>query len=866
MRIIIAMIFFALLTVVDSFGAVSVSAQAERTRVALGEQVIVTVSIKSSKQYKSLPVPKIPDNEHFTVAKVTKNSSGFTSSIQIINGKMTKKEEIIYYLHYHCVPKKPGAFSFPSLNFSIGGTVHSTGPVKITVTKDVVKNPDMIVRLILNKKELYVGEQTLLMVKVMRKANSAAAWTQSGFSDLIDRIDKELGAVFSLSKLYGQKLGRDQERVGGEIYEVIRAPYAAFPLSTGSFTINRIPFEFVEQKRIQSSRRRDPFFDDFFDGNFFGFGTRVQQIPKSVLSNSLNVSIKSIPSTPPDFTGSVGNFTLEASVDPKSVPAGEAITLKIAVKGNSRPGSIGEPTIPTLPEFEVFSPEKHTFVDTTSQRIYARKTYKYLAIPNREGTAVIPPIRLVYFDPDARAFKTTSSDTLTVAVTKGKGKSKSRSRYLTQEEIREVGRDIRYIKTSTQLHNQPEKPYRKPLFFIVYPLPFLIAVFSLLFRVQSQRQKNVAGNLKQKALRTAHKELQKVSQTSGSLSNAEVLGKIAGIIERYISHKFGFPATGKMLDELRAELINRGINSEIVDNLTSFISSLDEYRFGGGSLDDNAKNSMIEKTRQFIEELEKSSARAKKGKKNSVVQRVFLILALFCAANSYAAPVERWVQKANSFYEQKNYDSAAVYYEKIIESGISNSDVYYNLGNAYFRLRQLGEAILYYEKAHKLSPGDPDITTNIKFATANIIDRAPEPERGFLETVLWRLHTALSLNVQLWLIFWILLLLSILFALGLFVSHNIRLWIIYLSSLLIIIALITGISTGYKIYQAEKVTYAIVLDRSVDALNQPKGSKVLFTAHEGIKFHIRKELGDWALVSLPNGVSGWVEKDGLGKI
>ncbi len=74
------------------------------------------------------------------------------------------------------------------------------------------------------------------------------------------------------------------------------------------------------------------------------------------------------------------------------------------------------------------------------------------------------------------------------------------------------------------------------------------------------------------------------------------------------------------------------------------------------------------------------------------------------------------------------------------------------------------------------------------------------------------------------------------------------------------------ISIGKKIYDAEKKKFVIVLEKTVDAKNQPDGSKVLFSAHEGTKFQIRKTKDSWSFVSLPNGVSGWVENSSLGHI
>ncbi|MBD3420125.1 MAG: tetratricopeptide repeat protein [Chitinivibrionales bacterium] len=248
------------------------------------------------------------------------------------------------------------------------------------------------------------------------------------------------------------------------------------------------------------------------------------------------------------------------------------------------------------------------------------------------------------------------------------------------------------------------------------------------------------------------------------------------------------------------------------------------------------------------------------------MNRILLMLIAFSLSVATAAPVEQWMGRANAFYENKKYDSALVYLERILAEGVRNSAVYYNAGNAYYRRNKIGRAILYYEKAAQLAPRDKDIQANIKFARLNIIDRIPEPEQGFLVSLLWGMHSLFDLQTQLWLLLVLLFALALLFSGGLFSSRNLRLWIIYASVLLGLATLATGTSVGYKIYRAENVTYAIVLDTSVDALNQPNGNKVMFTAHEGTRFRILKSLDDWSFVSLPNGVSGWVEMRTLGII
>jgi hypothetical protein len=140
------------------------------------------------------------------------------------------------------------------------------------------------------------------------------------------------------------------------------------------------------------------------------------------------------------------------------------------------------------------------------------------------------------------------------------------------------------------------------------------------------------------------------------------------------------------------------------------------------------------------------------------------------------------------------------------------------------------------------------------------------PEQSFIDAVLLRLHNLFSLNTQLWVIFGLLFILSAFFSIGFIASSNARLWLIYLSGIVLIVLAGFGISAGIKIYTQEKIPGAIVLSPSVEAKNQPNGNKMLFTVHEGTKFRIRKQVGDWSLVSLPTGVSGWVLSSSCGSI
>lgn len=239
---------------------------------------------------------------------------------------------------------------------------------------------------------------------------------------------------------------------------------------------------------------------------------------------------------------------------------------------------------------------------------------------------------------------------------------------------------------------------------------------------------------------------------------------------------------------------------------------------------------------------------------------------LIGTAQTYASSANFAMQKAARFYEQGSFDSAISCYRGVIETGTENGDIYYNLGNAYFRANNIGMARLSYEKAMTFSPSDPDIKANVTFLKSRQIDAIVMAPQGFLAAILSRAHNLLPLNRELWvlLILWTLVLAFA--SMLLFAGRHMRLWFIYGIAILGFLILPIGISAGAKLYSSETIHEAIVLAPTVDAKNQPSGTIVLFSAHEGTKFRIRQSLDNWSLVSLENGVSGWVPDASLGKI
>jgi hypothetical protein len=291
----------------------------------MGEQVLITAQLVTGKNPGALTTPQVASNDMFTVLRSDQRQSS-NSSIQMINGQVSQKTEIIFNFTYIITPKNTGSFTFPSLVTEVNGTTYQTDPIVFTVSNEQVKNADLRAILQFGKKSLFVGEQTILTFKLAQRA-TASIDIKNSFMPALEKIDHAFGSSFALTKLFTNQVTSTTEMIDGETYKVFFLQFAVVPLNAGKITIPAIPVEYNELH--QSRRRRvDPFFDDFFSSDFFGSG--VEAVGKTTMSNSLSLDIKPLPTpAPAGFSGSVGKFSLTAEASPATIPAGEAVTLKM---------------------------------------------------------------------------------------------------------------------------------------------------------------------------------------------------------------------------------------------------------------------------------------------------------------------------------------------------------------------------------------------------------------------------------------------------------------------------------------------------------------------------------------------------------
>ena len=250
-----------------------------------------------------------------------------------------------------------------------------------------------------------------------------------------------------------------------------------------------------------------------------------------------------------------------------------------------------------------------------------------------------------------------------------------------------------------------------------------------------------------------------------------------------------------------------------------------------------------------------------------ILRNVFILILLF-SVNLWGFNADQIFMKANKLYQAKEYKEALELYLKIDKRGYASEDLYYNIGNSYYRLEKLGYAILYFEKALKISPGDEDIQYNLKLARAKTVDKLEEIPKIFL-TVWWESLITLN-NYSGWAFLVIIFLVLFLVLLGFyFLSKRLlyKKYGFYFSSVLFSVLFFVVI-VFYSSYEMEtKTDFGVLINEMAIVKQAPDlQSSDAFIIHEGVKFSCEDRVGNWTKIKLIDGKIGWVEDSAFRKI
>jgi len=252
------------------------------------------------------------------------------------------------------------------------------------------------------------------------------------------------------------------------------------------------------------------------------------------------------------------------------------------------------------------------------------------------------------------------------------------------------------------------------------------------------------------------------------------------------------------------------------------------------------------------------------------IKKYFILLILLAAQTSwgYGQSAGELIRKANDAYNQGLYDSAIATYNMVADQNLESAELYYNMGNAYFKNNDIPSAILYYEKARKLAPNDEDINFNLSIANSMIVDKIEKVPKMFYQK--WWSYFYNMFDADTWtvisIVSWIVLLIFItVFILA--KTRGTKKMSFYFGMLFLLVSLATFGLASQKYYYGKEHKEAIVFTPTITAKSSPTGSAVdLFVIHEGTKVKVVDDVQGWVKIKLPDGSVGWLPGDAVKRI
>jgi len=241
---------------------------------------------------------------------------------------------------------------------------------------------------------------------------------------------------------------------------------------------------------------------------------------------------------------------------------------------------------------------------------------------------------------------------------------------------------------------------------------------------------------------------------------------------------------------------------------------------------------------------------------------IYISLVLSILSAQETVEQDSLYQMGNNAILQEDFKTAIINYEQILEYGSSHPDLYYNLGNAFYRLNQIGNAVWAYEKGLQLDPRDKDLRFNLSLANARVRDRIDMPQSMFILEQYRALKKSTTLVD-------IILIASAIFMLGAFVYFLNKyyrwnsIWISRIIISLFVLSLFVHLIALDKYFEISDTKEVIIVQSEVDIFSAPfdRRETVIFRLHEGVKAEITQEQQGWLEIILIDGKKGWIQTE-----
>ena len=549
--------------------------------VVMGETFRLSYTINTHGA-KSFRLGNITD---FDVLSGPNQSS--SSSTSIVNGVRTSSKT----LTFTCIlrPKQEGTFTIPSATITAEGKQMTSKALTIKVlppdqrgaqskqsasqgrgTSSAqvgrIGDDDLFIVATVNKKKVYEQEAVLLTYKI---------YTTVNLTNVSGKMPDLKG--FHTQEMEMPKGNREfeLEHYNGRNYRtIVWSQYVLFPQQSGQLEIPSITFEGTVAQRVQNY---DPF-EAFFNG-----GSSYVNVQKAIRTPKLTIDVSPLPSGKTStYYGCVGNFSMSSTISTTELKENEAVTLKLVISGTGNMKLIKTPEVKFPADFEVYDPKVDNKFTLKTGGLSGNKVIEYLAIPRHAGNYTIPPIEFSYFDVKSGAYKTLSTPAYALSVAKGDVASSSAPvSYVSKEELRLLGQDIRYINLGeAKYHAKGEYLYGTIVYWLWYIFPLMaFIVVVVVYRKQAVENANIAKVKTKKAGKVATRRLKIAKQKIATNDKAGFYDEILKAVWGYLSDKLVMPVSELSKDNIVTELASRQVPEELINACVDLLNCCEFARY-----------------------------------------------------------------------------------------------------------------------------------------------------------------------------------------------------------------------------------------------------------------------------------------------
>lgn len=480
---------------------------------------------------------------------------------------------------------KQGSFTIPAASITVDGKKVQSKPIKIQVNAATARQQqqqgarvhddnadrqvrqtgsritanDLFITVSANKKRVHEQEPILLTYKV---------YTLVDLTQLEGKMPDLKGFHTQEIPLPQQKSFKIEQYNGRNYRTVTWSQYVMYPQMTGKLEIPSITFNGLV---LQQNRSIDPF-EAFFNG-----GSGYTEIKKAIVAPSVTIQVDPLPQRPADFSGGVGQFSVSASTDKKTVNANDPVTIRVVIDGTGNLKLLKQPVVKFPTDFDKYDPKVTDKTKLSTRGLEGSMVYDFIAVPRHQGKYTIPAVEFTYFDTQKQRYETIKTQPIDLDVKPGTGKGGTMSDY-SKSDVSMLNKDIRYIKTGKG-NLRPRGDYFFGSTLYMSLIAVLIAVFVALFAIFRKRAimaADIVGTRGRKANKVAVKRLRKAAKLMIAGKQGEFYDEVLRALWGYVGDKLNMPVQDLTKENIAGQLTARGINDATV---STFIDALDECEY-----------------------------------------------------------------------------------------------------------------------------------------------------------------------------------------------------------------------------------------------------------------------------------------------